>query len=211
MNLQMMQNLKIIKIQGQVRRPNRKTIFLDNGDVFGITEDVLISNNLVEGQTISETEIEKIKFDESNNKALNAAYRLLSYRMRSESEMKNRLKQKDYDKNIITAVIEYLKTINYLNDEEFAIAFARDKINSKQIGPIALRQEFIQHYLSKELIDETINKVYEEFPVSELILRNIKKSMRDQKWQNDPQKTQRVIAMLKRKGFSWDDITTLIE
>ncbi len=206
-----MQNLKILKIKGQVRRPNRKTIFLDNGDVFGITEDVLISHSLVEGQTISESEIEKIKSDEHNSKALNSAYRLLSYRMRSEYEMINRLRQKDYDDNIITAVIEKLKANKYLDDAEFAIAFARDKIKSKRIGPIALKQEFIQHCLGKDLINEIINKVYAEFPVEELISRNIKKSMRDQNWQNDPKKKQRVIAMLKRKGFSWDNIAALFE
>ena len=52
---------KIQSIQSQKRYKNRFTITLESGDVFGISEDVLISNNLRTGQDLSLSQINNIQ------------------------------------------------------------------------------------------------------------------------------------------------------
>ncbi|SVB82131.1 uncharacterized protein METZ01_LOCUS234985, partial [marine metagenome] len=61
--------------------------------------------------------------------------------MRSRSELKQRLLKKGYDIQDIEPLLEGFDANNILNDSEFALAFSRDKIRSKGIGPSILRVE----------------------------------------------------------------------
>ena len=66
MKIKIKLKLKIQSIEPQKRRKNRFTITFESGDVFGISEDVLLSIPLSIGQTIDPNEFEKIQFLESS-------------------------------------------------------------------------------------------------------------------------------------------------
>ncbi|MEE8341513.1 MAG: RecX family transcriptional regulator, partial [Candidatus Neomarinimicrobiota bacterium] len=132
-----MSKRKIIEIKPQVRNPQRKTLIFDDGSVFGISEDVFLSHKFEIGSEINEDLFNTAKDEELHDKAYNSALRLLGYRMRSCAEMKRRLHDKKYPNNIIEKTIDKLQSNKYLNDAEFAEAFAHDKVKSKMIGPIA--------------------------------------------------------------------------
>ena len=198
---------KIVELKDQVRNPSRKTIVLDNGSVFGISEDVLLSKNIAVGDEISTEELNDIIDKEDLSKAMNSAFTLLEYRMRSINELKDRLYQKGFARNKIDTVIEKLINMEYLDDKKFAYAFAKDKVKSRKIGPAMLRQELIKHRLDNELIQETISRIYDEFPSGEMIGILIEKKLQRLKkvTVEDINKLQNYLA---RKGFNWDDINT---
>ena len=200
---------KIIEIKPQVRNPLRKTLIFDDGSVFGISEDVFISNNFKIGSEISEDSFEELVNDELKVKVYNSALRLLGYRMRSCAEMKRRLAEKKYPKNNIEVTVDRLLRIGYLNDSEFANAFAHDKVKSKKIGPLALRMEFIPHNIEPELLERTIKKLYEKYLVSDLIkqLLDKKKILYGMKLEQKNKKS--IKDLLIRKGFSWNDIAAV--
>ncbi len=200
---------KIIDIKPQVRHPERKTLIFDDGSVFGISEDVFISHNFEIGLEISEDSYSKLVGDELKVKGYNSALRLLGYRMRSCAEMKQRLAEKKYPKNIIDEIIDKLLKIEYLNDAEFANAFAHDKVKSKKIGPMALRMEFIPHKIDPDILEKTIDAVYDKYPISDLIKQLLDKK-KIQFGTNLDQKTKkRIQDLLGRKGFSWNDISSV--
>ncbi|NHZ86348.1 MAG: hypothetical protein GWP19_10770, partial [Planctomycetia bacterium] len=166
---------KIIDIKPQVRNPLRKTLIFDDGSVFGISEDVFLSNKLIIGSEISEDSFEELVNDELQVKVYNSALRFLGYRMRSCAEMKQRLTEKNYPKNIIEETVNKLLRIGYLNDKEFAEAFAHDKVRSKKIGPVTLRMELIPHKIDSDILENVINQVYERYPISDLIKQLLNK------------------------------------
>ena len=49
-----MKKRKVVDIQVQKRRKNRRNIYLDDGSVFGVSEDVFISIPIHIGDTISD-------------------------------------------------------------------------------------------------------------------------------------------------------------
>lgn len=200
---------KITEIKSQVRNPQRKTLVFDDGSVFGISEDVFVSYGFRVGDEFDDQIFEKVFIDELRSKVYNSAVRLLGYRMRSINELRDRLKEKDYPINLINDVIEKLTNLNYLNDEEFASAFAHDKVNSKKIGPIALRKEFIQHKLEPEIVDNAIENVYEKYPIKDLIHMHLTKKNMTQGDQLDQKRKKRIIDLLIRKGFAWNDISAV--
>ena len=198
---------KIVEIKPQVQNPQRSTIIFDDGSVFGISEDVFISHCFKVGDEIDDKKFDKIFVDELRSKVFNSAVRLLGYRMRSTNELRGRLKEKKYPDNLIEDVLSKLTDMRYLNDKEFAIAFANDKVNNKKIGPIALRKEFAQHRLDQELIEVAIENVYEKYPVNELIAKHLSKKKITQRSELDQKSKKRIIDLLTRKGFNWNDIS----
>lgn len=196
---------KITEITNQVRNKTRKTLVLDDGSVFGISEDVLLMTNLGIGDELSDEDIASILEKEDTSKVMYAALHLLEFRMRSISEMRQRLIQKQFEPEKVTPVIDKLIEMDYLNDEKFALAFARDKVKNRKIGPILLKKELGKHFLGQEIINSTIDTVYKEFSTDDFIANHIQKKI------PDPGKVlmkdiNRIQNFLQRKGFFWDQI-----
>ena len=131
--------------------------------------------------------------------------------MRSRSELKQRLLKKGYDIQDIKPLLEEFDAKNILNDSEFALAFSRDKIRSKGIGPLILRVELSNHHLSRNLVEDTIYRMYTEFPIDTLLGNHLKKKKIRRNSQLQAKEKNRIVNFLKRKGFSWDDISRVFD
>ncbi|HCN24334.1 MAG TPA: hypothetical protein DIS65_03070, partial [Candidatus Marinimicrobia bacterium] len=136
---------RIKEIKTQVRHPDRRTIIFDDGTFIGISEEVLLSNPVHPGDELTPNKLKQLTNSEQKQKLRNSALNLLSFRMRSLSELKQRLLKKGYDVQDIEPLLEEFDAKNILNDSEFALAFSRDKIRSKGIGPSILRVELSNH------------------------------------------------------------------
>lgn len=200
-----MEKHKITELKPQVRNPSRWTVVFDDGSVFGISEDVLLSEKLNTGDLLSDEEIEDLQQREGLSKAMNSAMHLLEFRMRSSSEIRQRLSQKGYAKELIMKIIKRLTEMEYLDDNKFALAFARDKVRNRKIGPVLLRQELLKHRLEPELVASTIDRIYREFPANDLIEDLIQKKTPDGT-KAGQRSYSRVKNHLLRKGFTWDQI-----
>ena len=84
-----------------------------------------------------------------------AALKFLNVRMRSEFEMRRYLKRKQVEEDEIDEIVEYLYHYNYLNDEEFAKSYIRDKLNFSPCGryklSYALAEMGINSFVAEEL------------------------------------------------------------
>ena len=93
-NLRKRVNHKIIKIHRSSRYSDRIVIILDNKNVFRIPEDVFVLKPLRVGDFISKSEIKKYDKKMRLQEAKDTAFKFLSFRMRSQSEMRKKLKDK---------------------------------------------------------------------------------------------------------------------
>ena len=205
-----MKKRKVLDIQLQKRRKNRRSIFLDDGSVFGVSDDVFLSTPIHVGDIISEQLLNEILDSESKTKIYNSAINLLSYRMRSKSELRDRLIRKNYNEDSIIDVINNLESKGYLDDEKFAHAFAKEKVKNKLIGPIALKFEMSSHNLNVDHVESAISSVYEIFPQEFLIKKLITKWKVKDSIRNDIKIKGKITNRLKNKGFYWDDINKAI-
>ena len=201
---------KIIDIQVQKRRKNRRSIFLDDGSVFGISEDVFFSIPVQIGDTITDRELDNILVADNQQKILDFALNLLSYRMRSKVELMHRLKRKKFNEDGIYFVMEKLETKGYLDDQKFAQAFAREKVRRKLIGPMALRSEFSVHMLDPDILEYTLKKTYDEFPEHNLMDQLLKKRRVPMNKPLDIKEKNNAVNTLRNKGFSWDRIQEIL-
>ena len=201
----------IKEIKTQVRHPDRRTIIFDDGTFIEISEEVLHSNPVHPGDELTPNKLKELTNSEQKQKLRNSALNLLSFRMRSLSELKRRLLKKGYDIQDIEPLLEEFDAKNILNDSEFALAFSRDKIRSRGIGPSILRVELSNHHLSQNLVEDTINRMYTEFPIDTLLGNHLKKKKILRNSQLQEREKNRIVNFLKRKGFSWDDISRVFD
>ena len=142
----------------------------------------------------------------------NLALRFLSYRTRSEKEVREKLKLKQAEPGIIEKVISKLKEKRFINDEEFARQWIenreRFKPRSLRLIKLELRQKGIEgEILEKVIQDLDFNSESELEQAKKLVEKRIDK-VRDLPKQEIYQKLGRFLAS---KGFNWDTVKKAID
>ena len=204
-----MKKRKILSIKRSTRYNDRIIVKLDDKSVFRVPEDAFVLNPFHVGETITLDEIENYDVKMRLQEAKDAAFKLLSFRMRSIAEMRKRLKEKSFSQIEIDHVIDKLTKLNYLNDVEFGKAFVKEKIKNKKIGPKAIKSELFPHQLSPDFVDELIESVYKKYKINDLITFHLKRKKIKKNSQMNKSDLSRLNNYLLRKGFEWDNINGL--
>jgi regulatory protein len=146
---------------------------------------------------------------DSLEKAKNYAFLLLKFRLRSENEIRQRLKKKKFDTQIIENVVSFLKDKGFINDNYFAKTWVESRIK-KPLGLRRLKEELKIKGIDKEIIEERINEIKKNYPEEEIIARIARERLKRIK-DIDPQKAKkRIYAYLLRRGFSPDIILDVV-
>ena len=180
-----MKKRKILSIKRSTRYNDRIIVKLDDKSVFRVPEDAFVLNPFHVGETVTLDEIEDYDVKMRLQEAKDAAFKLLSFRMRSIAEMRKRLKEKSFSQIEIDHVIDKLTKLNYLNDVEFGKAFVKEKIKNKKIGPKAIKSELFPHQLSPDFVDELIESIYKKYKINDLITFHLKRKKNKEKYSNE--------------------------
>jgi regulatory protein len=111
-----------MRITGLERRPgqNQITLTLDGRVEILISADVCQQMGLRVGDDLTEPRIESVREAQARKGCLDSALRLLSYRQRTESELRERLMQKRFRPEIVAETISRLRSAGLLDDAQFA-------------------------------------------------------------------------------------------
>ncbi|MDQ1908911.1 RecX family transcriptional regulator [Paenibacillus sp. GD4] len=200
----------ITKVERQARAQNRYNLYINDQYAFSVHEDVLIKYRLFKGEEIEKEQYEAIVLEEERQKAYLNAVRLLSSRLRTEHEIKTRLKQKSFSEEIVQETVERLKTEGYLNDSMFADQLTRQRLHSQKKGRHFIKQELQQKGVSKERIQTAISQVDEETEF-QMAYELASKKYRNELKTEDPLKTRRKIAgFLARRGYPGGVVTRVL-
>jgi regulatory protein len=160
-----MENLKrvITEIRpGRKLNSNRANIYLNGRYAFSLDNEVISRESLKTGLEISE-ELEAILTkSDALQKCYNASLRFLSYRPRSESEIRTKLTGKGYSQEDVNNTIERLKSLNLLNDNQFAEFWKENRDNFKPVSRQMLKKELRLKGVDKQIIDSSISGVDDE-------------------------------------------------
>lgn len=201
----------ITQIAVQQRRKNRCSIFLDDEFAFGLDQEVVLQFGLKKGDLLTEQQIHDILFVEERKRAKDRALRFLSYRDRSEKEIRTKLQQVGYEASIIDWVIGELKRLKFLDDQRFAQSYAQTQMITRPVGEFFLRRELKQKGLEEPLIEQAIHQVYQEKDQSAVALELA--AQRKKRYANldEIKAKKRVSDFLLRRGFDWEVVAEVME
>ncbi len=128
------------------------------------------------------------------------ALRLLSYRGRSENELRDRLLRKGFPENAVSLTLTHLKEAGFIDDRALALDLKRHAIEQKRLGYRAARSLFQRRGISDDLADSVL--AYDE----DVELANAR-SLLDKKHgsagnYHTPREIKRLYDYLSRRGFS---------
>jgi regulatory protein len=149
----------ITAITDQKRNPDRVNIFLEGRYAFSLTR--VAAARLKVGQSLTDTELARLQQDDELAKAKEKALRYLSYRPRSENELRRQLRRKGLDDFLVEQVINQLTETELLNDATFANYWVEQRETFKPRSALALRQELQQKGVSRDVIDQALSDIDE--------------------------------------------------
>jgi regulatory protein len=193
----------ITKIERQKRAKDRYHLYIDEQFVCSIHEDVLIKYRLAKGSIINSEEMIAIIEAQNLQQAYLDAIRLLSFRLRSEYELKIRLKQKNYEISTIEDTLDRLRQEKYIDDSLFAEQLTEQRIHSHKKGRNWIKQELQHKGLEPQHITKALGQIDDETEYKHAYSLINKKYGSSLSPDSDVQNIKRkAITFLLRRGYS---------
>jgi len=149
--------------------------------------------------------------ERARTRTLQRAVKLLAAKPRSVAELRERLLEKEgTDDEAADYAIAKLSEYGYLNDAQFALGYASARVRQKPVGRQKLARDLQMKKIDRELAEQTLEKVFDETPETELIDRAIEKRTRLRGRPTTRQETKSLFDHLLRRGFSYDLIISKI-
>lgn len=95
-----------------------------------------------------------MNFEQAKEKAV----KYLVLTLRTENEVRNKLKKLNVEEDIIEQVIEYLKGINYINDSNYIEAYIRQCIKIPKYSKYEIKMKLLQKGINKNLLEEKLEE-----------------------------------------------------
>src|SRR5690606_8255318 len=86
----------------------------------------------------------------------------LSFRMRSENEVRQKLKDKEFGNAVIDEAIEKLYKLNFLDDRAFSEALMLTQMRTSKKGPKAIQQDMQKKGIDKQVQKDVLASYSEE-------------------------------------------------
>ncbi len=149
----------ITRLEVQKRNKERVNVYLDDEFAFGLPLALAVA--LRKGQRLSDTEIAALREQDGVAKAYDRALNYLSYRARSEREIRTYLRRKDVSDDVAEEIVARLRRVGLVDDAAFASLWVRNRQATSPRGERALRQELWQKGIARDVVDEALTDLDE--------------------------------------------------
>lgn len=200
----------ITKITQQKNNVERYNIYLNDKYAFPVDEAILVKYALTKGSALTPDEIAEINYEDEIRKAYNKALHYLSFQMRSEHEIQEKLRTLSFGDAVILEAIQKLKAYGFINDETFATALLNTKKQTMKKGPKAIAQDMHKKGITKQTQEEVLQQ-YTTDEQLELAEQLAEKVARSEKQKTPAQIKQKIQATLSRKGYTFDVINEVLQ
>jgi regulatory protein len=206
--------VRITRITSDRTRRGTRTIYADGSFLTSISAEALIRSGLRVGDEISDKKVRFMHRVDTLLSAKNTALRFLSYRPRTEREVRDNLREKEFGDEEIGAVMEDLKKTGLLNDAEFARLYVRSTLSGRPVGKMILRKKMLLLGLDSPTVDAALEQTFADLNQEEMAMEAALKFVRRTGKLGSPMDRrklrERVTGFLARRGFPWDVVHTVI-
>lgn len=192
--------MKISAIKQQVKRQDRYSIYGDGKYLFSFSEAELLASGIRIGQELDEQALEELRTKAVLDKAYDRCLNLISHRIRSEWEIRDYLKRKEYDETTQQLIVDRLTDRGYVNDADFAKRWVDNRRLLKATSKRRLSQELRQKRISDDIINAVLDA--DETDEIEVLRQLIERKRKQTKYQDDL----KLMQFLARQGFDYDKI-----
>lgn len=145
----------------------------------------------------------------SLEKAKEYCFLLLKFRLRSEKEICQRLKQKNFNEAVIKGALDFLKEYRFIDDALFAKTWIESRLK-KPLGIRKIKEELKIKGIDKEIIEDALGQIQPGYSEEEVVSRLTRDRLKKPKGIEPQKAKRRVFAYLLRRGFSPDIVMDVV-
>lgn len=179
-------------------------IHLDGEFAFGLAR--IVAAWLKVGQELSEEKIEQLQAEDARERAFQQAMLFLSYRARSESEIRKNLRKHEIPEPVIEQTLERLRQDGLANDSQFASAWVENRTTFRPRSRRMMAMELKQKGLDEEAIRSAVEQVDDDAAAYDAAQKKAAR-FKSLEW-NDFRK--KLSEFLARRGFSYSVISPVV-
>jgi len=179
-------------------------IHLDGEFAFGLAR--ITAAWLRVGQELDEKKIEQLQAEDARERAFQQATLFLSYRARSESEIRKNLQKHEIPEVVIEETLARLRENGFANDGQFAKAWVENRSTFRPRSRRMLAMELRQKGLDDDSVKSAIENVNDEPLAYEAAIKRAAR-YKDLEWQDFRKKLSDFLA---RRGFSYSVVAPVV-
>lgn len=195
---------KITDIRSQVKRVDRYSIYVDGKYSFPLGETELLNTGLRIGQEFTKAELDELKDKAVIDKGFDRALNLIMRRPRSEWELRDYLKRKEYTPEATEQILNMLSKRGYVDDADFA----RRWVESRRLLKSTSKRRLLQELRQKRVADEIIQSVLgaDETDDRQVLRELIERKRKQTKYQDNL----KLMQYLVRQGYNYGDVKDVL-
>ena len=197
--------MKILKYEKISK--NKYKVYLSNGEKIILYEDVILQYELLLKKEIEDLEL--IEKENSKYELYDKVLKLISKKIRCESEIRDYLKKYTTDLNYIDDIINKLYQNKLLDNNLYIKSYLHDKINFTNDGPLKIRKKLIDLGFNTYLIDDLLIEFNDKL-IKDKINNYIEKNLKINKKSLYVFK-QKMLINLINLGYSKEDIISILD
>lgn len=185
-------------VTGFVERRGRAKVFIDGEFWAELDAAVAFERGLAEGTELSDVELLEVRIAGERPLAMTRALNVLGYRARSEGEVREKLVRAGYAAGTVEVVIERLRELGYLDDEEFARNAAHEK--ARKYGPRRILTDLRRSGVDDEVALGAVEEEFSGDDEAEAASRAAQRRYNTE--EGSDALARRVYGFLARRGYS---------
>ncbi len=180
-----------------------------NKGEYKLYDDIIIKNELLLKKEISNKKWQEIIKENNKLKAYYDAIKSISIKMRTEREIENILKKKEYTEDEINETIKKLKEGKYINHEVYIEAYIHDRLALYIEGEKKIEKDLLKLGMTKKEISPHLDKIDKSIYQNKIKKYIEKKSKTNKKSKNEFKR--KTMSELINKGFYQEDIISYLD
>lgn len=166
----------------------------------------LLGTSLFIGEVLTDSLLEQVFHEDQEIKGYAKALDLLARREESRLLLQQKLLKRGFDPVIVKTILDKLEKKGYLNNERFAEAWVRSRINRREESLSHLMAELgargVEQDIARKVVSEALGQTGENLLLKRAVKKAIKKSGMTK---------EKLIRSLLRKGFTYSKIARIIQ
>lgn len=189
---------KVTALKVQRRNSSRVNVYLDHEFAFGLAR--IVAAWLRVGQELGDSQISALQAQDAGEAAYQQALHFISFRPRSEVEVRKRLGEKGLDPQVIDGVIQRLRGADLIGDAQFARQWVENRSTFRPRSHRMLRYELHQKGVQEEFIQQALAETNGEAELAYQAGSRYARRLETLEWE---QFRNRLSGFLSRRGFSY--------
>jgi regulatory protein len=190
----------VTAVERSRRHRGRVDVYVDGAVTCELARTVAEAHALRPGQAVTTEQIAAIVAADRRRQALDAAVSMLARRPRSEREVRQRLRQRKFEPDLIEATVARLLATKLLDDAEYARTWTESRDRQSPRGHRLIARELRANGVEAAIADRAASEVSDEDAAYRLASRRLRAlaGLDYDAFRN------RLGGYRQRRGFGWD-------